>query len=111
MHDSLVEKHSLSDLKVYYSRTASPQKSQLPGLEALGKTQVVLELAYRARERYPNSSVLWLPAINAESLQQAYLEAGRQLGIRGLEEEWADVKEACSTSLESGEYGTMVADL
>jgi hypothetical protein len=58
----------------------------------VGKTQVVLELAYRARESYPDCSILWLPATNAESLQQAYLEAGRLLGISGLDEERADVK-------------------
>jgi hypothetical protein len=33
-----------------------------------------------------------LPATNSESLQQAYLGAGQQLGITGLEEERADVK-------------------
>jgi hypothetical protein len=69
-----------------------PSKVAITGLGGVGKTQVVLELAYRARERYPDCSVLWLPATNSESLQQAYLEAGRQLGITGLEEERADVK-------------------
>jgi hypothetical protein len=53
---------------------------------------VVLELAYLVRERYPDCSVLWLPATNAESLQQAYLETGRQLGLAGLEKEQADIK-------------------
>ena len=52
----------------------------------------MLELAYRARERYPDCSVCWLPATNSESLQQAYLEVGQQLGVTGLEEERADVK-------------------
>ena len=58
----------------------------------VGETQVVLELACRTRERYPDCSVLWLSANNAENLQQAYLEAGRQLGITGLEGGQADVK-------------------
>jgi hypothetical protein len=67
-------------------------KFAITGLGGVGKTQVLLELAYRVKERYPDCSVLWLPATNIESLQQAYLEAGRQLGITGLEERQADVK-------------------
>ncbi len=52
---------------------------------------MILELVYRARESDPDCSILWLPAINAESLQQAYLEAGQQLGISGIKEGRANV--------------------
>jgi tetratricopeptide (TPR) repeat protein len=69
-----------------------PSKVAITGLGGVGKTQVVLELAYRTRERYPECSIFWLPATNAESLQQAYLEAGRLLELSGLEEERVDVK-------------------
>jgi len=82
-----------------------PSKVAITGLGGVGKTQVALELAYRARERYPDCSVLWLPATNSESLQQAYLEAGRQLGITGLEEERADVKKLVQCHLNQESAG------
>jgi nucleoside-triphosphatase THEP1 len=44
-------------------------KVAITGLGGVGKTQMVLELAYRARKSYPDCSILWLPATNAESLQ------------------------------------------
>lgn len=53
---------------------------------------MILEFVYRTRESDPDCSVFWLPATNAESLQHAYLEAGQQLGISGINEEQTDVK-------------------
>jgi tetratricopeptide (TPR) repeat protein len=67
-------------------------KMAITGLGGVGKTQLVLELAYRAREKHKNCSVVWIPATNMESLQQAYLDVAQQLGIPGWEEEKADVK-------------------
>ena len=52
----------------------------------------MLELAYRIRDKYKNCSVIWIPAINKESLHQAYLDVARQLSIGGYEEDKADVK-------------------
>ena len=71
----------------------------------MGKTQVVLELVYRVRQSNPDCSVLWLPAINAESLQQAYLEAGQRLGISGIKEERADVKKLVQDHLNQESAG------
>jgi hypothetical protein len=58
----------------------------------MGKTQIALELAYWTREKYPECSVLWMPATHAESLQQAFTDIGMQLGVPGIEEEQADAK-------------------
>ena len=68
------------------------QKTAVFGLGGVGKTQIALELAHRTREKYGDCSLLWVPATNVESFQQAYLNIGQQLGIPGLEEEQADVK-------------------
>ena len=68
------------------------QKTAVFGLGGVGKTQIALELAHRTREKYEDCSLLWVPATNVESFQQAYLNIGRQLGIPGLEKEQADVK-------------------
>lgn len=77
-------------------------KVAIIGLGGVGKTQIALELAYRTQRRYPECSVFWVPATNIESLQQAYLEIGRQLQIPGLKEEQADVKKLVQDYL-SGE--------
>jgi tetratricopeptide (TPR) repeat protein len=74
-------------------------KVAIIGLGGVGKTQIALELAYRIQRRYPECSVFWVPATNIESLQQAYLEIGRQLQIPGLEEEQADVKKLVQSYL------------
>src|SRR5436305_182635 len=67
-------------------------KIAITGLGGVGKTQLVLELAYRTREKYKNCSVIWIPATNIESLHQAYVDVVRQLSIPGWEEDKADVK-------------------
>jgi tetratricopeptide (TPR) repeat protein len=67
-------------------------KVAITGLGGVGKTQLVLALVYRIRDKYRNCSVIWIPATNMESLHQAYLDVARRLCIAGCEEEKADVK-------------------
>ena len=67
-------------------------KIAITGLGGVGKTQLVLELVYRTRAKYENCSVIWIPAINMESLQQAYLVVAQKLKIPGLEKDKADIK-------------------
>jgi tetratricopeptide (TPR) repeat protein len=69
-----------------------PSKVALTGLGGIGKTQIALALAYQTRENHPQCSVFWIPATNAESLQQAFEVIGQQLGVPGIEEEQADAK-------------------
>ena len=71
----------------------------------MGKTQIALELAYRTRKKYGDCSLLWVPATNVESFQQAYLNIGQQLGIPGLEEEQADVKKLVQQYLSQKKAG------
>ena len=67
-------------------------KIAITGLGGVGKTQLVLELVYRTREKYEDCSVIWIPTINIENVQQAYLNIAQQLGIPGWEEDKADIK-------------------
>jgi Cdc6-like AAA superfamily ATPase len=67
-------------------------KVVVTGLGGIGKTQLVLELAYRIRHRYKNCLMIWIPATNIESLHQAYLDVARQLKIPGSDEDKADAK-------------------
>jgi hypothetical protein len=58
----------------------------------VGKTQLVLELLYRIADKQKHCSIIWISAINMESLHQSCLDVARQLGIPGSEDEKADVK-------------------
>ena len=67
-------------------------KFAITGLGGIGKTQLVLELVYRIKDRYKNCLVIWIPATNMESLHQAYLDVARELKIPGSDEDKADAK-------------------
>ena len=61
-------------------------KIAIMGLGGVGKTQILLELIYRTKEKYKDCSILWIPAINMETVQQAYLQIAKKLSIPGMEE-------------------------
>ncbi|KAK8045712.1 hypothetical protein PG996_013776 [Apiospora saccharicola] len=51
------------------------------GLGGCGKTSLVVELAHRLKDEQPNCAVFWVPALNAETFEQAYREIGIALEI------------------------------
>ncbi|KAL9123952.1 MAG: hypothetical protein Q9217_006671 [Psora testacea] len=57
------------------------QKLALVGLSGVGKTQVALELAYTVKERWPEYSIFWVPALSAESFEQAYRDIATRYSI------------------------------
>jgi len=67
-------------------------KIAITGLGGVGKTNLLIEFVHRTRKKYPSCSIIWLPATNMESLQQAYLDVAQKLRIAGREEDKADVK-------------------
>jgi NB-ARC domain len=69
-----------------------PSKVAMNGLGGVGKTRIALGIVRQTRKRYPYCSVFWIPATNEESVQQAYLHIGQQLGICGINEKQADIK-------------------
>lgn len=62
------------------------------GLGGVGKTQIALELAYQVRELYSDCLVFWIPAVDRESLQQAYQRVAEKLGINTSNPSGPDVK-------------------
>jgi hypothetical protein len=67
-------------------------KVAIMGLGGVGKTQLALELLFRIKDKHPDCSIIWIPATNAESLHQAYLDAAQQLGIPRWDDDKEDVK-------------------
>ncbi|RYP03605.1 hypothetical protein DL764_005035 [Monosporascus ibericus] len=68
------------------------QRTAIEGLGGVGKTQVVLEAAYRVRDEHPICSVFWVPAVDSISFEKAYREIGKALGVQGLDDDKANVK-------------------
>ncbi|KAJ6014335.1 Acyl transferase/acyl hydrolase/lysophospholipase [Penicillium herquei] len=66
------------------------------GLGGVGKTQIALELAYRAQENHPDCSVFWIPAMSPESVHQAYLDISDHLGLRVAGQEKEEIVQLIS---------------
>ncbi|KAJ3571480.1 hypothetical protein NPX13_g5363 [Xylaria arbuscula] len=75
------------------------QRTAIEGLGGIGKTQIALEAAYQIRNRFPDCSIFWVPAIDLTSFENAYREIGRLLQLPGIDNETADVKVLVKTAL------------
>jgi hypothetical protein len=85
----------ISEIARVDSKISTEYRSErvaIVGLGGSGKTQIALEFTYQLRERWPDCSVFWVPAMDDESIQEAYLEIGRLLGIPNLVEQQAEIK-------------------
>jgi hypothetical protein len=80
-------------------------KIAITELGGVGKTQLALELVYRTRDKYKNCLIIWIPATDTESLQQAYLHVAHQLGIPGWDDEKVDVKRLVQSYLSKESVG------
>ncbi|KAI1132527.1 hypothetical protein F5Y10DRAFT_196580 [Nemania abortiva] len=81
------------------------QYTALEGLGGIGKTQIALEAAFRIHGKYPDCSVLWVPAINATTFESAYRSIGRRFDIVGIDADKADVKMLVKTALSREDSG------
>ncbi|KAJ5722628.1 hypothetical protein N7488_000663 [Penicillium malachiteum] len=93
----------ISQLEECLSAHDGPRKIAVTGLGGAGKTQVVLELAYRIRQHDEGCSVFWVPCTSSAVIEQAYLEIAQTVGLEGLEP--AQVKEQVKTYLSSKRAG------
>ncbi|CAN9183366.1 unnamed protein product [Alternaria alternata] len=82
------------------------QKLSIVGLGGTGKTQMALQFAYSVKERWPEFSILWVPALSMESFEQACASVAKALHISqadsGNDE---DVKELVQQYLSSSRAG------
>lgn len=75
------------------------QRTAIEGLGGVGKTQIALEAAFRVREKHADCSVFWVPAVDVGSFENAYREIGRELKVKGIDEDKADVKALIKAAL------------
>jgi tetratricopeptide (TPR) repeat protein len=95
----------LDELGAKLFSEAHCQRVAVVGLGGVGKTQIVLEFAYRKREISPYCSIFWIPAVNSTTFEQAYLQIGQLLQIPGITEKSADVKRLVKTRLSQESAG------
>ncbi|KAB8072454.1 violaceus kinesin [Aspergillus leporis] len=95
--------NEISNLEQLIIHSKGPTKTAICGLGGIGKTQIALELAYRARERISGCSVFWIPCNSYESVEQTYLRIASDLGMTHIEP--AEVKEQVQTCLSQGAAG------
>ncbi|KAG4427973.1 hypothetical protein IFR05_016543 [Cadophora sp. M221] len=82
----------LTKLEKQLYAEGGPNKIAVIGLGGVGKTSLVVELAYRIRKHHKDCSIFWIPATTFESLQQAYLNICRQLRLPGWDNKNDDPK-------------------
>lgn len=81
-------------------RQNGPRKVAITGLGGgVGKTQVVLELAYRYRDWDKECSIFWLPCTSHEMVEQTYLNIAQTIGLHDVKP--TEVKEQVKTYLSS----------
>ena len=82
-----------------HADTRCTQRTAVEGLGGVGKTQIALEAACRIRDKHPDCSVFWVPAVDITSFEKAYREIGRELKINGIDEDKGDVKQLVKAAL------------
>lgn len=80
-------------------------KAAVSGLGGVGKTQLVLELLYRLREKHEHYKAIWVQATNMESLDQGCQSVAQHLGIDGSGSKEADIKQLVQDYLSNDKAG------
>lgn len=95
----------LDQLSTKLSSAESCQRVAIVGLGGVGKTQIVLEFAYRKKSTTPDCSILWIPATEPSAFEQAYRRVGIDLKIPGIAADGADVKYLVKESMSKDTAG------
>lgn len=60
------------------------RRAAISGLGGVGKTQIVLELAYRLHKKPEAYSIIWISSTSAETVEQAFMDIGSRLGLESI---------------------------
>ncbi|KAJ5508235.1 hypothetical protein N7527_010378 [Penicillium freii] len=93
----------LSQIQKNMSSDDRPKRMAITGLGGIGKTQMVIELAYQTRERDPECSVFWIPCMGLEYIEGGYLDTLEKLNLKVLPSE--DPKQRVKTHLSQESAG------
>ncbi|KAI1150702.1 P-loop containing nucleoside triphosphate hydrolase protein [Nemania diffusa] len=80
------------------------QRLAVVGLGGIGKTQVVLQLAYWVKETQRDYSIFWVPVMSYQTFEQAYTEIARRFDIP-INKNDVDPKDSVRRYLESESAG------
>jgi hypothetical protein len=100
--------HCNLELEAMLSSRDQTTKIAITGLGGVGKTQLALELVHQISMKNESCSVIWIPATNMESLEQAYLEVAQLLGISASDNDKTDVKRLVQQRLSKESAGQWV---
>lgn len=81
------------------------RKMAIVGLGGIGKSQVALEFAYSIKDKRPEYSIFWVPALSIESFKQACFDVVRTIGIPTSSEDKEGAKELFKQHLSSSTAG------
>lgn len=98
-HDEL----SLVQENMSRNDQSKPMRMAITGLGGIGKTQLVIELAYQTSEKDPNCSVFWIPCMTLEDIERSYLDIIEKLRLKILPSE--DAKQRVKTHLSQKSVG------
>ncbi|PKS05524.1 hypothetical protein jhhlp_008199 [Lomentospora prolificans] len=80
------------------------QRTAIEGLGGVGKTQLVLEAAFRLRQKFSDCHVFWVCAIDGATFENGYRDIARKLGLHGVDDGKVDVKDMVQSSLSESTF-------
>jgi len=95
----------ISQIEAILSSEDRCESVAIVGLGGIGKTQIALKFAYELRDKCPDCSVFWVPATNTDSMQEAYMEIGRQLRIPNVDKEQGNIQKLVQDHLSQESAG------
>ncbi|KAH8886973.1 HET-domain-containing protein, partial [Thozetella sp. PMI_491] len=95
----------LAELEAKVFSSEHTTKMAITGPGGIGKSQLVLELAYRTQQRYQNCSVFWISASDMDSFYQSCSYIAQRLDLLGWNDENEDARKLVQSYLSGDSAG------
>ncbi|KAJ5660528.1 hypothetical protein N7507_006979 [Penicillium longicatenatum] len=106
-NSKFVDREHVSKIKRTFFAKGQSGRIAVVGLGGVGKTQIALEVVYQTKDLYPDCSVFWIPAVDTETLEQAYLDIAHHLRLQ-FDPQKEDVKRVVQSYLSQSHSGRWV---